>query len=139
MKITCRLPRSKTSLSDLNELRRQLDDWRNSQTGRARLPAEVWELAAALARTHGAGRVSRTLRLDFLTLRRCVQARALIPTGPPAPAEFIELPPLTPLVPGEGACVVELGDGDQARMTVRFSGGTPSVLDLAEAFCRRNR
>jgi hypothetical protein len=139
MKTLCRLPRSKTSVPDLDELRRQLDGWRNSQTGRARLPAEVWELAAALARTHGVSRVSRTLRLSFHKLQRCLQAWVSPPGCAPAPAEFIELPPMTRPAPGEGGWVVELCDGDQARMTVRFSGASPVVLGLAEAFWRRNR
>ncbi len=64
MKTTCRPPAtSKVSFHELRTLARQLDSWRKSQPGRARVPAEVWELAAALARTHGVSRVSRTLRL----------------------------------------------------------------------------
>jgi len=132
-----RSPRTETSFSDLSTLRRQLDDWRKSQPGRPRLPAEVWLEAAALARIHGISRVSRTLRLSFHKLRQRVEPSAA--AGAPAPAAFIELPPLAGPGPNEWGCVVELCDGDQARMTVRLAGESPALLGLAEAFWRRGR
>ena len=46
-----RSPRTEASHSDLSTLCGQLDDWRKSQLGRPRLPAEVWEEAAARAGT----------------------------------------------------------------------------------------
>jgi len=140
MKATNRLsPRTKASFSDLNTLRRQLDGWRQSQPGRPRLPAEVWEEAAALARTHGISRVSRTLRLSFQKLRQLVEPSAAPPSGSPAPAEFIELPPLAGPGPNGCGCVVEWCDGEQARMTVRLSGEGSALLELAAAFWRRGR
>jgi hypothetical protein len=134
-----RSPRRESSVSDLIRLRRQLDGWRKSQPGRARLPADVWEEAAALARTHGVSRVSRTLRLSFHKLQRWGQAPASPPPGPPAPSGFIELPPLASPGSNEGGCVVELCDGGQAGMTVRLSGEGSALLGLAEAFWRRGR
>jgi hypothetical protein len=143
MKTTCRLAPSKTSLDDLLELRRQLDDWRQHQPGRSRLPEELWELAATLAGTHGVTRVARTLRLSFSKLRQ----RLAPPAGPPRPsaaapsasAGFIELPPLAGPGRAGGGCVVELCDGRQGRMTLTFSGQGPVLLALAEAFWRRGR
>ena len=134
-----RSPRNESSLSDLIKLRRQLDSWRKAQPGRARLPAEVWEQAATLARTLGVSRVSRTLRLSFHKLQRRVRLPTPRPSGPPAPAEFMELPSLAGLDQGGGGCVVELCDGGQARMTVRLSGESSALLGLAEAFWRRGR
>jgi len=140
MKTTRRLPTSsKASLHDLLKLRRQLDSWRQSQPGRARVPAEVWELAAALARTHGISRVSRTLRLSFYKLRRRIQPAAALPSSAPAPSGFIELASVTGLGLSGGACVIELCDGDRSRMTIRLSGEGPALLGLAEAFWRRER
>jgi hypothetical protein len=99
----------------------------------------VWELAAALARTHGVSGVSRTLGLSFYKLRRRVQGPTALPSGAPAPAGFVELEPVAgPGVSG-GACVIELCDGSQSRMTIRLSGEGPTVLGLAEAFWRRGR
>jgi hypothetical protein len=132
-------PRNESSLSDLIKLRRQLDSWRKAQRGRARLPADVWEQAATLARSLGVSRVSRTLRLSFHKLQRRVRLPTPRPSGPSVPAEFIELP--SPAGPdlGGGGCVVELCDGGQARMTVRLSGEGSALLGLAEAFWRRGR
>jgi hypothetical protein len=114
-----RSPRNESSLPDLIKLRRQLDSWRKAQPGRARLPADVWEQAAMLARTLGVSQVSRTLRLSFHKLQRRVRLPTPRPSGPPASAEFIELPSPAGLDLGGGGCVVELCDGGQAMMTVR--------------------
>ena len=130
--------RSEASFSALITLRRQLDCWRQAQPGRARLPAEVWEEAAALARTHGISRVSRTLRLSFHKLRQRVEPSAPL-SGTPVPAAFIELPPLAGPGSNGCGCVVELCDGDQARMTVHLSAESSAVLGLAEIFWRRGR
>ena len=133
METTRRLPTSfKASLHDLLKLRRQLDSWRKAQPGRARVPAEVWELAAALARTHGISRVSRTLRLSFYKLRRRIQPPAALPSSAPAPSGFIELAPVTGLGLSGGACVIELGDGDRSRMTISLSGEGPTLLGLPD-------
>ena len=140
MKTTRRLPTSsQASFHDLLKLRRQLDSWRESQPGRARVPARVWELAAAQARTHGVSRVSRTLRLSFYKLRRRIQEPASLPTGPAVPSGFIELAPVTGPDLSGGVCVIELCDGGQSRMTIRLSGESPALLRLAEAFWRRGR
>jgi hypothetical protein len=74
MRTTRLLPKpTRASFHELLKLRRQLDSWRQSQPGRAHVPEEVWELAEALAWTHGVSRVSRTLRLSFYKLRRRAQ------------------------------------------------------------------
>jgi hypothetical protein len=140
MKTTRLLPTlSNASFHDLLKLRRQLDSWRKSQTARARVPAEVWELAAALARTHGVSRVSRILRLSYYKLRRRLQEPVSLPASPAAPSGFIELAPAAGPDLSGGGCVIELHDGGRSRMTIRLSGGDPALLGLAEAFWRRGR
>jgi len=129
MKTICRLAESGRSPGDLLELRRQLDSWRQSQSCRARLPDELWDLAASLARRHGVSLVARTLGLSFYKLRR-----RLAPAGP---AGFVELRTVEAARPGGGECVVELCDGRDGRMTLRLSGGGPALVALAEAFWRR--
>src|SRR5437667_302686 len=121
MRTTRRLPKpTKASLHELLKLRRELESWRKSQPGRTHVAEEVWELAEALARTHGVSRVSRTLRLSFYKLRRRVQVQA--PASPPGAfvsSGFIELAPVAgPGVSG-GACVIELSDASQSRLTIR--------------------
>ena len=139
MKAMRRVPGpSKASLPELLKLRRQLDSWRKTQPGRARVPEEVWELAAALARTHGVSGVSRTLGLSFYKLRRRVQAPS-VPSSAPGASGFIELAPVAGPGVGGGVCVIELCDGSQSRMTIRLSGEGPALFGLAEAFWRRGR
>jgi hypothetical protein len=66
------MPRTKFSTTDLNQLRHQLDTWRQSQSGYRRLPEALWTSAAAVAATHGVGYVARSLRLDYNKLKRQV-------------------------------------------------------------------
>jgi len=66
------MPRTKFSTTDLNQLRHQLDTWRQSQSGYSRLPEALWTSAGAVAATHGVGYVARSLRLDYNKLKRQV-------------------------------------------------------------------
>ena len=127
------------SATDLGELQRQLGAWRRGQTGRARIPEEVWMAAAALARTQGVSWVARTLRLDYYKLRRrCPGADASVPAAG-AVASFVELH-LEDSGVGVGharAFRVELGEARGARMTVELGQDVPALVALAEAFWRR--
>ena len=77
------------SNTDLNQLERQLVTWRRRQPGRTRLPANLWEAAAELARCLGVSQVSRRLRLDYYKLSRwAAQAH---PKGGPPKTPFVEL------------------------------------------------
>jgi hypothetical protein len=123
------------SRTDLNELRQQLIVWRRRRAGGGRIPAEVWTAAAALARVHGAGRVGRTLHLDFYKLRERLQ-RPRVETGGPT---FVEVGwPRTPATAG-GSCTVELSDGSDQRLQMQMPGDAPTLVALAEAFWRRSR
>ena len=50
---------------DMEEARRRLEVWRKSRSRGKRMPAPLWALAAALARTHGVSPVSQRLGLDY--------------------------------------------------------------------------
>ena len=108
--------------SDIEAARRQLEDWRQSRSRGKRIPAPLWALAAALARTHGVSPVSQRLGLDYNGLKRRAEA-----TGPlrqsrvKPPPGFIELPLLGQLGNGPN-CTVELARGEGARMTIRWEG-----------------
>jgi hypothetical protein len=133
MKLIRRLPATNPSLQELLQLRRQLVVWRQAQTSRSPLPDELWDLAAALARTHGVSRVARTLGLSFYKLRRRLE--------PAVPAGFVELAPLPLPVPGSqgGECVVELRDGRGGQMTLRLAHDGATLRALAADFWRRAR
>jgi len=54
----------------LSTARRQLDRWRSRQSGRKRLPQELWAKAVALAREHGINQTARALGLKYDSLKK---------------------------------------------------------------------
>jgi hypothetical protein len=70
----------------LQQLQRELAEWRQNRTGGAAMPAELWAAAVELARQHGLGPTSKALRVDYGALRKRLQS-AESPTGP----RFVEL------------------------------------------------
>lgn len=122
------MPRTKFSATDLSQLRRQLDRWRQSQSGATRLPEALWTSAATLAATHGVGPVARALRLDYNKLKRQL---------PPAPPSFVELAPGEGLIPASPVCRIELFDSAGAKMTVNLPCDPATVAGVAQAFWRR--
>ena len=112
--------------------------WRQRRAGGRRIPAEAWAAATALARVHGAGRVGRTLHLDFYKLREQLQ-RPRVESAEGAGPTFVEVGwPTAPSMPGS-ACTVELSDGSEQRLRMQMSGDAPALVALAEAFWRRSR
>ena len=85
------MPRTKFSATDLSQLHRQLDSWRQSEPQRARLPEAVWASAATLATTHGVSCVARTLGLDYTKLKRRATQAPGIPARTTPPPTFVEL------------------------------------------------
>ena len=122
---------------DIEAARRRLEVWRKSRSRGKRIPARLWSLAAALARTHGVSRVSQRLGLDYNGLKRraetMVTPRRSRLKPPPA---FVELPLMGQ--PRQGpSCTVELARGEGARMTIRWEGKEGlDMVGLAEAFWR---
>src|SRR5271157_5698155 len=96
---------------DIEEARRRLEVWRKSRRRGKRIPAPLWALAAALARTHGVSPVSQRLGLDYNGLKRRAEAirtprrpRLKLPPG------FVELPLVGQPGPAP-SCTVELSRG----------------------------
>jgi hypothetical protein len=131
------------SATNLNELLRQLAAWRAQQQARTRLPEEVWQAAAMLARQRGISSVARTLRLDYYKLQRWCdpaaprRSRSKRP-APSAPPRFVELKLEHALGRGAGQVFrVELADGRGARMSLELGREVAAVVALAEAFWKR--
>ena len=129
------MPRTKFSATDLNQLRHQLDRWRQSQSGATRLPEALWTSAATLALTQGVGPVARALRLDYNKLKRQVPPSAQ--AAPIAPASFVELRPREWLPQAATACRIELSDPAGAKMTVDLPCDPATMVGVAQAFWRR--
>ena len=122
---------------DIEEAHRRLEVWRKSRRRGKRIPAPLWAVAAALARTHGVSRVSQTLGLDYNGLKRRAEAtRAPRRSRLKPPPGFVELPIVGQ--PGLGpSCTVELARGEGARITIRWEGKEGlDLVGLADAFWR---
>jgi hypothetical protein len=130
------MPRTKFSTIDLNQLRQQLEHWRQCHSGRIRLPEALWTAAVTLATTHGVGPVARTLRLDYNKLKRQMHPAAGHFT-PSAPPTFVELPLAESLPRPATWCRVELSDGAGSKMTMELPCDASTVTGLVQAFWRR--
>jgi hypothetical protein len=129
------MPRTKFSTTDLNQLRHQLDRWRQSPSA-TRLPAALWTSAATLAAAHGVGQVARTLRLDYNKLKRQMP-QAPGPSVPIATPSFVELRPSQWLPQAAAVCRIELTEPAGAKMTVDLPCDPATIMGMAEAFWRR--
>lgn len=117
------------SPSHIDEVRSELERWRRGHSYRARIPDAIWTAATTLARTHGAGRIARLLRLDYYALRRRVgQAHPAVPEGPGVSPAFVELRPTAMAAP-MATCVVEGARRDGGRLRIECTG--PQLPDLA--------
>jgi len=121
----------------LEELQRQFDAWRSTgRTGR-RIPEELWNSAAALAREIGVNPVVRALHLDYVRLKRRVSGqvtsnRQASPT--PDKPTFVEL--AVDAVSRRPDCVVEF-EGRGGKVTMRLAGHDPvAIVALAETLAR---
>src|SRR5271155_5983253 len=123
--------------SDIEEARRRLEVWRKSPQRGKRIPAPLWALAAALARTHGVSPVSQRLGLDYNGLkRRAAAIRTPRRSRLEPPPGFVELPVIGQPVQCPN-CTVELARSEGAKMTIRWEGKEGlDLIGLAEAFWR---
>jgi len=122
----------------LKALSQKIERWRSQKPRTRAMPEELWEQASEAARDFGIGRVSKTLRLGYATLRRRSGTGGTRGSrGRTAPAlsnEFVELngfPSVRPVVVGDEA-VVEIAAPDGTRLTIRLKG-SPNVVALVNA------
>jgi hypothetical protein len=123
--------------TEIQELSRQIEQWRSTRPHRMPMSEPLWTLAASLAARYGVARVSRFLRLDYYSLKERVQPEERHPTkvsesrstGP----TFIELPSLT--APAVSECSIELEHPRGQRMRVQVKGATlPDLAALTRTF-----
>ena len=108
----------------LEKTRRRITRWRETRTHRgAPMPAALWAAAVALARQHGLYTTARTLRVDYGTLKKRLNAVAGGRIAAPAFVELAAAPPT-----GRGACVIELEARRGRRMRIEVNGVTLSDL-----------
>lgn len=126
MATTSTAPR--TEPPQLQPLAQRLNAWRSARTLGQRIPDELWNAAADLARVHGLSRTSSALKLSYYDLQRRLVAGRRPRRRRVTPAPFVEVAPpaLAPELGERGT--VELVQASGARLTLRLPN--PSASDL---------
>ena len=112
----------------LERARQRFERWRRTRgQGRPRILEALWAVASRAARRFGLHQTCRVLRLDYVVLKRHVEADATqVSSRKAASPSFVEL------VPAESGsrteCVVELEDPSGARMRIELKGIAPPDL-----------
>jgi hypothetical protein len=104
---------------DLARVRERLTAWRRTTKPRSLIPALLWEAAVKLVAKHGLNRTARTLKLDYYSLKKRVNAQQ----GGNDSA-FIELPQGLNAVP---ECVIE-GEDRGGTWRVHLKGYSASDI-----------
>jgi len=113
----------------LSTARRQLDRWRSRQSGRKRLPQELWAKAVALAREHGINQTARALGLKYDSLKKRVERTVTEGSGSEAArGAFLELLP-RPTTASSIECTIEWEEPGGTTMRMHVKGAT--MADLA--------
>ena len=104
------------------QLRRQLEQFRNTQPPRTKLPDSLWQAAVKLARQHGVYSVAHPLRLDYMGLKKRLGGVANPRRRPEQPA-FVEwIPPH----PGRiDECVIEFESSSGGKMRILWKAARP--------------
>jgi hypothetical protein len=108
----------------LETTRRRIARWRETRPYRgAAMPAALWAAAIALARQHGLYTTARSLRIDYGSLQKRLDAAGA--GHAPSPV-FVELPAASPT--GLGPCVIEFEAPRGRRMRIEVTGVTRADL-----------
>jgi hypothetical protein len=119
------MPRNKAPIMTLGEARARFEEWRNSRSGKSRIPAELWSAAVEVARKEGINRTARELHVAWDDLKRRMAPMGEVPQQPGSPS-FVEL------VAPRGAesnpeCMIEL-EGRRCKVRIQLKGASASYL-----------
>ena len=130
------IPTAKPTLEDV---RQRFEQWRESRKHRTPIPDRLWEEAVSLCADHSIYRISRSLRLDYNTLKRriCSSHPKSLPESVTSSA-FVELD-LKASLP-EAECLVEMEDKDGAKRKMHIKGRLClDPLEFMKAFLGQGR
>lgn len=125
------------SQESIEKLEDRIEHWRRTRKKRSPMPESLWEAAARAAREQGVYAVARGLGLNYENLKKRAGRISKDRTGEMGGSSgFVELAG-SQLI-GAPDVVVELADGDGAKLTMRLTGcGGLDVRGLAQAFWNR--
>ena len=134
---------SPTAVSALEDVQQQFKIWRETKTGRERIPDFLWQAAAEVFYNgeHSLHKISKTLHLNHTALKQHVERHLpssieLEPDVEPehSPA-FIEFK-LDPSI-SVSECIIEMEDTSGAKMRMCLRGKTdPGILGICKSFWR---
>src|ERR1700683_823565 len=115
------MPRSKTPTVSLEEAKSRFEEWRQNRRGKARIPAELWSAAVAVARKEGLNRTARELHVAWDDLKRRMGGASPKPALP----AFVEL--VTPRAASLPECTIEL-EGRRGKLRIQLKNVPASYL-----------
>jgi hypothetical protein len=104
----------------IEQLQRQLDQFRSTQSQRTKLPDSFWQAAVELARQYGVQSVARPLRLDYTGLKKRLGEVPRPKKASNAPS-FVELMP-HPAMVQEWVIEFEALSGSKMRVQWKSAG-----------------
>ena len=109
------------------QLQRQLDQFRSTQSHRAKIPEHLWRAAVELARVHGLHPVAHPLRLDYMGLKKRLNGgsspqRKSNPSRQVTEMSFVEL---TPPAATLQECVIEFESAAGGKMRIQWKPTSP--------------
>jgi hypothetical protein len=121
----------------IEQLQRQLDEFRSTQPHRTKLPETLWQAAVELARQHGVYSVAHPLRLDYVGLKKRLD-------GVSAPKKKSAKPAFVELIADHSAtmadCLIEFESSIGSKMRIQWKASTaPDWISLFRAWRESER
>ena len=111
--------------------------WRASSTKGRRIPADLWNQAAALARRHGINPTATALNLNDYDLKRRVESPEARGAGSEPSPTFVQLPLNGAPAPAPRSETVEIARPDGSRLSLCLPAtSAQELLPLVQAFLR---
>jgi hypothetical protein len=115
----------RTIPTTLEQARQRFEHWRKVRPSISPIPKALWAVAVKVAQEHGVSRTAQTLRLDYDTLKKRLQAADGSARLPQPTSTFVEL---LPQPSGLSLCTIELENGQGAKMKIHLA--RPEAVDL---------
>jgi hypothetical protein len=121
----------------IEQLQRQLDEFRGTQPHRTKLPETLWQAAVELARQHGVYSVAHPLRLDYVGLKKRLDGVS-DPKKKAAKGAFVEL--IADHSTTMADCVIEFESSVGSKMRIQWKASTaPDWISLFRAWRESER
>ncbi len=120
----------------LAEVQTKFVDWRKNKKHRKRIPEDLWAAAVMLSQEHSIHKISRTLRLGYIDLKKRIESHQSPCSSTTLPSPHfipIDLPPIH-----SAECIIEMEHRNGNKMRMHFKG--EADLDLqsfSESFWSR--